>query len=95
MFDKIKILNHFSNNFFNEIFVINNLRILTAYEILINYYTMECITNYMSMVNKTKTIFCECIYFTYFIQNDVCCDHNCHLSRIIESMLYFKCATVL
>ena len=43
-------------NNFNKIFIINNLRILAAYGILINYYTIKCTTNYMSVVNKTEII---------------------------------------
>ena len=56
-FYKIEILKHFPTSFLNKIFAINNLPILAAYEILINYYIIKCTTNYMSMVNKTEIFF--------------------------------------
>ena len=36
--------------------MINNLWIVAVYEILINYYTIKCTTNYMSVINKTEII---------------------------------------
>ena len=66
------------------------------YKILVNFYTTKCTTNYMLTVNKTEiTVFWECVYFPYLIQNSVLRDHNCHPSRIFKSVLYFKCIIIL
>ena len=36
-----------------------------------------------------------CVYFPYFMQNGILCDHNCHPNRMIKLVLYFKCIIVL
>ena len=65
---------------FNKVFVINNIQILAVYETLINYYTIKCTTNYMSVVKKTKIML-------FFVS--LC------IFQILYKMVFFTIITVI